>query len=144
MNATVVALSSSAATAVGAHLARGLVGRDAEVVLAPGSVVEFTRADLLVVAVTVSGRHADPEVIRLLRDADLAGATAFVAAVGAWPSEVQTADRDIRPLLLRAGATCLAPVLHVVDDSAAPIDRFCRFWSPVVPGLVAGQFGLAS
>ena len=96
-------------------------------------------------AVTVSGQHADPEIVRLLRGADLAGTTAFIAAFGAWPSEVQTVDRDVRPLLLQAGARCLAPVLHIVEDTAtAPLDRFCRFWSPVVPSLLAGHVGVAS
>lgn len=130
------------ARSVGSHLLDGICAtvpvfeyRQVELAAKP---LRLHELDLVVIATAVGHGPASTLLLDALAEPDaLAGCVAFLAAVGPWPGEVGTADRILRPRIQNAGALCLAPTLHVVDDSRAPIDTYCRYWRAAVVALAA-------
>jgi hypothetical protein len=126
------------ARSVASRLLNGLCRPLAEVVPQPGEQAAGPRGGLDLVAIVASVGHGpvSPALLDALAERDsLAGCVAFLAAVGPWPAEVGTADRVLRPRIHRAGALCVAPTMHVVDDACAPIAAYCRYWRSAVTAL---------
>ncbi len=107
-------------------------------------------SDLLVVASAAAHGHIDATLRGLLRSLcpsqRLAGAAAFAVTVGEGPTASGVGDRELVPALRAAGATCLAPRLHVSPHPAGPagawmldsgLERYVAFWRPALPTLVA-------
>lgn len=122
-----------------AAMVDGLAGRPADRHrVLDGSGIDPGRldADLLIVSAAVHNGVVAADLVALLKRADLTGCVTFLATVGPWPADGGTGDTVLRPLLIRSGARCPAPTLHVSDVRSAAIGAFCRFWAPSVPSLV--------
>ena len=121
------------------RIAQGLAGRAPDRVLGADEVesrAAIAGSDLLVIAAAASNGGITPALLGFLEGADLRGSVAFLATIGSWPEEVNTADRLLRPLLTDASALCPAPTLHVVDAGTPAVAAYCRFWAPPVKALV--------
>ena len=131
----------AAVRSVAGRVAHGLTGRPPEVVLDPlcGSAGALRQADLLVVAAAVPLDATCSSLLDVLEEGVLAGCVVFLAAVGSWPAEAGTVDRALSPAVRRAGGLCMAPTLHVVDATPAPIDAYCRYWRPITRTLLQGR-----
>ncbi|GAA4536687.1 hypothetical protein [Pseudonocardia xishanensis] len=111
-------------------LVDGLTG-----VQAAGAACGLDRCRVAVVCVAVAGGAIAPglaeQVARLAP-----GTMVFLVAVGAWPAEVGTADRVLRPVLARLGAWCPAPTLHLDVPAPRAIADYARYWRPVAGGVL--------
>jgi hypothetical protein len=102
----------------------------------------FAGADVVVVAAAVANGGVAHAVSRLrsVSGSSLSGVIAFALTIGDDPFDAAGANADLRSALLAAGATCLAPGLHLSApswESDWALRRYAACWEPVVGGLAA-------
>jgi hypothetical protein len=128
---------------LGARLVVGLAGRAPDRILRatdPGARSALGRSDLVIVCAGVCDGAVPSDLLALLHyGCDLRSTIAFLATVGPWPAEVATAERCLLPLVTTAGATCVAPLLHVTDSASPTIAAYCRYWAPPIMAALGGR-----